>query len=439
MEHKPLMVEPWLHCPNNTTSSTPAYPPLPDEWELVYTLVPPYILTISALGLLFNSFVLAVFIAARDRLTVAEIYLSNLALADFFLMCCLPFWATNILAEFNWPHGEALCKIVNSVAVVNLYVSIFTLVMISLDRHQVAADLGLPPARLPRAARPGSPAGSGCAGGPLRRAVRHKPGRIGAPRRAVWHSPVRVGLPEGCLAQPGRSGALRRAVWHSPVRVGPPEGCGTARSEWGPPEGCLAQPSQSGAFRRAVWHSPVRVGPFRRACVAQPGQSGPTGGCVAQPGQSGPYRRAVWHSPSGGPLPEGCVAQPGRVGPSRGLCGTARQSGPYQRAVWHSPVRVGPTRGLCGTARSEWALPEGCVAQPVRVGPTRGLCGTARSEWALPEGCVAQPVRVGLQRAVWHSPSRGPRGVAQPEGPEAWQGQGQGCGRMGRSCVAGKS
>ncbi|XP_072313980.1 B1 bradykinin receptor [Eucyclogobius newberryi] len=124
-----------MYWTNNTTTSTPTELPLSGEWELVYTLVPPYIFTISTLGLLFNSFVLTVFLTTRDRLTVAEVYLSNLALADFLLMCCLPFWASNILAEFNWPYGDALCRTVNSIIVVNLYVSILTLVIISVDRY----------------------------------------------------------------------------------------------------------------------------------------------------------------------------------------------------------------------------------------------------------------------------------------------------------------
>ncbi|KAK9533823.1 hypothetical protein VZT92_008917 [Zoarces viviparus] len=84
------------------------------------------------MGLLFNSFVLAVFFAHKDRLTVAEIYSSNLALADFILLCGLPFWAMNILNDVNWPYGDALCKLVNSI---NFYTSIYTLVMISVDRY----------------------------------------------------------------------------------------------------------------------------------------------------------------------------------------------------------------------------------------------------------------------------------------------------------------
>uniref|UniRef100_A0AAV2JJW1 G-protein coupled receptors family 1 profile domain-containing protein n=1 Tax=Knipowitschia caucasica TaxID=637954 RepID=A0AAV2JJW1_KNICA len=136
-----LFVEPWTLFPasalwSNTTPTSPAAPtPLPGSWGLVYALVPPYIFLISVLGLLFNAFVLTVFFLSRDHLSVADFYLENLALADFLLMSCLPFWATNILAKFNWPHGDAMCKIVNSAIVVNLYVSILRLAMVSVDRY----------------------------------------------------------------------------------------------------------------------------------------------------------------------------------------------------------------------------------------------------------------------------------------------------------------
>ncbi|XP_037550861.1 B1 bradykinin receptor [Nematolebias whitei] len=105
------------------------------EWELIHTILPPYIFIISLLGLLFNGFVLAVFAAQRDRLTVPELYLSNLALADFLLLCGLPFWGTYILNRFNWSYGDALCKLVNSIIGINFYTSIYTLVMISIDRY----------------------------------------------------------------------------------------------------------------------------------------------------------------------------------------------------------------------------------------------------------------------------------------------------------------
>ncbi|CAL8285306.1 unnamed protein product [Lota lota] len=105
------------------------------EWILVQNIIPPYIFTLSVLGLLGNSFVLLVFIFQKDSLNVPEIYLGNLALADFALLVCLPFWAMNIRNDFNWPYGEALCKIVNSSVIVNFYTSIYIIAMISIDRY----------------------------------------------------------------------------------------------------------------------------------------------------------------------------------------------------------------------------------------------------------------------------------------------------------------
>ncbi|XP_061599679.1 B1 bradykinin receptor [Cololabis saira] len=107
------------------------------EWELVFTIVPPYIFTICVLGLIFNSFVLVVFVAYKDKMTVADIYLGNLALADFILLCGLPFWAMNIRNRFNWQYGDVLCTMVNAIIVINFYTSIYTLVMISIDRYLV--------------------------------------------------------------------------------------------------------------------------------------------------------------------------------------------------------------------------------------------------------------------------------------------------------------
>lgn len=129
------MTTPWFENSSASLTTVPSNFINSSEWELVHAIIPPYIFTLSLLGLLFNSFVLAVFFAHKDRLTVAEIYLSNLALADFILLCGLPFWAMNILDDFNWPYGDALCKLVNSVIIINFYTSIYTLVMISVDRY----------------------------------------------------------------------------------------------------------------------------------------------------------------------------------------------------------------------------------------------------------------------------------------------------------------
>ena len=126
---------PWSENNSTFLPVGPSESPIPDPWKIIHDVIPPYLFILCLLGLLLNSFILGVFVVHKDRLTVAEIYLSNLALADFILLCGLPFWAMYILNDFVWPYGDALCKLVNSVFIVNFYTSIYTLVMISVDRY----------------------------------------------------------------------------------------------------------------------------------------------------------------------------------------------------------------------------------------------------------------------------------------------------------------
>ncbi|XP_043999378.1 B2 bradykinin receptor-like [Gambusia affinis] len=105
------------------------------ESNWTFTYVPPYILSISVLGIVFNIFVLMVFILHKKPCTVAEIYLSNLAAADLFLVSFLPFWAVNAWNKFDWIFGLAMCKMVNVSILMNAYCSIYFMVLISIDRY----------------------------------------------------------------------------------------------------------------------------------------------------------------------------------------------------------------------------------------------------------------------------------------------------------------
>ncbi len=124
-----------LQPPN--ASVTPAYLDFfnSTEWQLVYSIIPPYIFTVCLTGILGNSFVLLVFLFQGSRWSVPEIYLGNLALADLILLVCLPFWAMNILNYFMWSYGEIMCKVVNLSITVNMYTSIYMLVMVNVDRY----------------------------------------------------------------------------------------------------------------------------------------------------------------------------------------------------------------------------------------------------------------------------------------------------------------
>ncbi|XP_035243412.1 B1 bradykinin receptor [Anguilla anguilla] len=104
-------------------------------WSLVHTIVPPYIFIVCVTGILGNAFVLLVFALHKAHWTVPEIYLGNLALADLMLLASLPFWAMNILNRFNWLYGDFLCKAVNMSITVNMYTSIYLLMMVTVDRY----------------------------------------------------------------------------------------------------------------------------------------------------------------------------------------------------------------------------------------------------------------------------------------------------------------
>lgn len=106
-----------------------------EAWDLLHRVLPAFIVTICFCGLLGNLFVLSVFLLPRRRLTVAEIYLANLAASDLVFVLGLPFWAENIWNEFNWPFGAVLCRAVNGVIKANLFISIFLMVAISQDRY----------------------------------------------------------------------------------------------------------------------------------------------------------------------------------------------------------------------------------------------------------------------------------------------------------------
>ncbi|XP_041121973.1 B1 bradykinin receptor-like [Polyodon spathula] len=116
---------------NNSSTECPYFP----DFDFVYIFVPPYVFTICVAGLLGNMFVLLVFFLQKGRCTVAEIYLGNLAAADFMLLACLPFWAVNIMHHFKWPFGDFLCRTTCVTIIFNMYTSIYLLAMVSIDRY----------------------------------------------------------------------------------------------------------------------------------------------------------------------------------------------------------------------------------------------------------------------------------------------------------------
>ncbi|XP_036385307.1 C3a anaphylatoxin chemotactic receptor [Megalops cyprinoides] len=85
------------------------------------------------LGIPGNAFV--IWIAGfKMKRTVNTIWFVNLASADF--LCCLsiPFSIVEIALDYHWPYGNVLCKVLPTVIILNMFASVFTLTLISLDR-----------------------------------------------------------------------------------------------------------------------------------------------------------------------------------------------------------------------------------------------------------------------------------------------------------------
>ncbi|CAB1326846.1 unnamed protein product [Coregonus sp. 'balchen'] len=66
--------------------------------------------------------------------TATNIYIFNLAVADALVTTTMPFQSTDYLIN-SWPFGEVVCKVFISIDYYNMFTSIFTLTMMSVDRY----------------------------------------------------------------------------------------------------------------------------------------------------------------------------------------------------------------------------------------------------------------------------------------------------------------
>uniref|UniRef100_W5NME3 B2 bradykinin receptor n=2 Tax=Lepisosteus oculatus TaxID=7918 RepID=W5NME3_LEPOC len=118
---------------SNQTDSSQC--PSSEAWNWLYAMQPIYMGVICVLGFIGNAFVLSVFCFHKKHCTVAEIYLGNLAAADLLMVSCLPFWAITVANMFEWHFGHSLCQFINVGISMNMYCSIYFLVLVSIDRY----------------------------------------------------------------------------------------------------------------------------------------------------------------------------------------------------------------------------------------------------------------------------------------------------------------
>ncbi|KAJ9584656.1 hypothetical protein L9F63_020996 [Diploptera punctata] len=102
--------------------------------KVVSIVVPLLFGLIVLVGLFGNALVVLVVAANQQMRSTTNLLIINLAVADLlFIVFCVPFTATDYVLPF-WPFGEIWCKIVQYLIVVTAYASVYTLVLMSLDR-----------------------------------------------------------------------------------------------------------------------------------------------------------------------------------------------------------------------------------------------------------------------------------------------------------------
>lgn len=95
---------------------------------------PPLFWIIFILGAVGNLLVVWIYTTIRNRLkTMTDVYLLNLAVADLFFLCMLPFWAVDAIK--GWNFGISLCKVVSATYKINFFSSMLLLTCISVDRY----------------------------------------------------------------------------------------------------------------------------------------------------------------------------------------------------------------------------------------------------------------------------------------------------------------
>jgi len=98
-----------------------------------YVVVVLYLVTF-VFGMCGNSLTIFVLLRHHRVRTVANCFILNLAIADDLFLVSLPFMAYSTYAG-QWIFGDVACRLMNAFWGVNLYASVFTMTLMSVDRY----------------------------------------------------------------------------------------------------------------------------------------------------------------------------------------------------------------------------------------------------------------------------------------------------------------
>ncbi|XP_061532455.1 apelin receptor 2 [Phycodurus eques] len=85
--------------------------------------------------------------------SLTDSLIASLALADLCFLVTLPLWAVYTALGYHWPFGQTLCQLSSFLTALNMYASIFSLSVLSVERYWVLTGQPRrrPSARAPRA------------------------------------------------------------------------------------------------------------------------------------------------------------------------------------------------------------------------------------------------------------------------------------------------
>jgi len=90
---------------------------------------------VTVLGLIGNSLVIYVIVSKERMRTVTNFLLLNLAIADLSFVIVIPPSTAYVFAANRWPFGDIACRLMHYLINVTAYVTVYTLVLISIIRY----------------------------------------------------------------------------------------------------------------------------------------------------------------------------------------------------------------------------------------------------------------------------------------------------------------
>ncbi|KAM4733490.1 apelin receptor 2 [Anableps anableps] len=73
----------------------------------------------------------------RPPHSLTDSLITSLALADLCFLVTLPLWAVYTAMGYHWPFGQPLCQISSFLTALNMYASVFSLSVLSVERYWV--------------------------------------------------------------------------------------------------------------------------------------------------------------------------------------------------------------------------------------------------------------------------------------------------------------